>query len=165
MNKKVYIAAVWIALLGFTAGSGCSDDEKKPGVAANNAANNTNNGTDNNVNNTPNNAPNNNNNCTPGAPGCGVAGQVSDPAARSCEVVLRETGATIQGATFGAGVTGQLRRQAPNVALAFVRDADAPFEGAPVALQVDGAADGFTVRSVTCFDNTGAALEGAEVKF
>ncbi len=164
MSKIIYVIAGLIALLGLSAGSGCSDDEKKPAVAANNAANNTNNGTDNNVNNTPNNAPNNNN-CTPGEPGCGVAGQVSDPAARSCEVVLRETGATIQGATFGEGVTGQVRRQAPNVAVAFVRNADAPFEGAPVALQVDGAADGFTVRSVTCFDNTGAALAGAEVKF
>jgi hypothetical protein len=89
---------------------------------------------------------------------------VSDPNARSCELYFRESGdGRVTGAHFGDGVRGRWLRQAPGVAVVFVREADDAFPAGSVALQVSGAANGVALQSVACADRLGRALPGVTV--
>ncbi len=91
--------------------------------------------------------------------------RVSDPNARSCEVLLQETTARITGIEFGAGVQGAMERRAPKVALSFLREADGGFETGSVTLQLEGPSDGYAVRNARCFNNQGEPIDGVEVIF
>lgn len=91
--------------------------------------------------------------------------QVSDGAARGCEVVLTEQpGTAIAFGKFSGGVVGTSIRQAPRVALTFVAPKDAAFPGDGVQLALSsGQLSGVTVTKSSCVDAKGAKLPGASV--
>jgi hypothetical protein len=89
---------------------------------------------------------------------------ISDPAARACELYLVESGAShVANVRFADGVRGRVVRQAPAVAVAFVRQADEAFAPGSVALEIDGPADGVTIRSASCSDRLGRTIPGVQV--
>lgn len=83
-------------------------------------------------------------------------------AARSCEILLEEqANGRVLGATYADGVKGAWRRHAPNVAFAITSTSDTAFPAGAVSVQF---ADGGTlpaVSKVTCFDASGATIDGA----
>ena len=86
--------------------------------------------------------------------------------ARSCEIMLKESGdAKVLGATYSDGISGALRRQAPNVAVALAAEADADLPGSTAQVQIDSDSEGVSVESVRCFDNEGAVIDGAQASF
>lgn len=81
-----------------------------------------------------------------------------DPAARSCEVLLEESGAQVSGVRFGGSVVGEFVRQAPKTALAFHARGDTAMAGLDVGVEVAG--DGaFTIASAHCFDRQGRVVD------
>ena len=81
--------------------------------------------------------------------------------ARACEILLTESGATFLGATYGDGVQGAFRRQAPRVALALSASGDADFPASVASLQLDGASDAVSIASVKCWGADQAVIDGA----
>ncbi len=104
-----------------------------------------------------------NNVCTtPGGTQTGLT--ISANGARSCEVLFAEgAGVKVLGATYGDGVTGALRRQAPKVALAFSRTTDADFAGGSVQVQLSGDASALSVSQTKCYDADSKLIDGASV--
>jgi hypothetical protein len=82
-----------------------------------------------------------------------------DDAARSCEVLLEDTGARVVGTRFDASLRGEHVRQAPRTALAFHALADAPIGGGAVQVELVGDGDLHVARA-QCFDREGRAIEG-----
>lgn len=103
--------------------------------------------------------------CTDGmCVGATVSGLTVESAdARSCEILLEETGAQIKAATYLEGVQGAMRRKAPRVAIAMMRDGDEAFPAGAASLTIDGETSGVRVDSVRCFDGAGAEIQGASV--
>ena len=105
--------------------------------------------------------------CTAGkcaaAPSAGLS--VSNPAARGCEVLLVEHGATVQTITFDDTVKGTFVREAPRVAVSFVSAKDTAIAqgSVKVVLAGGGTAAGVTVQQVNCVDVAAAPLAGVEV--
>ena len=81
--------------------------------------------------------------------------------ARACEILFAESGATFLGATYGEGVQGAFRRQAPRVALALSASGDADFPASVASLQLDGASDAISIESVKCWGADQAVIDGA----
>lgn len=93
---------------------------------------------------------------------------VSDAAARSCELIVRESDTRVVGATFGPSVTGVHLRQGHHTAVSFFANDDAAISSGAISLQVvapsaGSAAAGIDVVSARCFDRDGRELEGATV--
>ncbi len=89
---------------------------------------------------------------------------VSDPNARSCELYLTESGESrIANVRFADGVRGRFIRQAPAVAVAFVRQGDEAFAVGSVSFDISGPAAGVSLRSATCADAAGAPIENVVV--
>ena len=84
---------------------------------------------------------------------------VADPLARSCEVIVLEEGTEVFGAEMGDGVRGTHVREAPRTAIAFYRDADAPFPSTPVLVNHSGGGS-LGLRRARCFDREGHPLTG-----
>ncbi len=103
--------------------------------------------------------------CTDGmCVGATVSGlSVESADARSCEILLEETSAQIKAATYPEGVQGAMRRRAPNVAIAMMRDGDEAFPAGAASLTLDGDTSGVNIKEVRCFDPAGAVIEGASV--
>lgn len=168
-----------VALFTATGCGGCGGDNNE-----NQNPNNTENNT------TPNNsAANNTNNtsCTAGEAGCAcdadggcadgsmcsggmcvaVASSglsVSSDTARSCEILIEEKAGKVLGATYGEGVKGALRRQAPNVAIAISASSDAAFPASVANIQIEGGdAGSVSIKEARCFDTEGAEISDAEV--
>ncbi len=80
-----------------------------------------------------------------------------DPAARSCELMLRGSALTV---VFGDAVEGRHLRRGEQLAVAFAHRADAPIPAGAVAF-ADG--EGAEVESATCFDATGRPLPDVEI--
>ncbi|WP_428268297.1 hypothetical protein [Haliangium sp.] len=92
---------------------------------------------------------------------------VSDPAARSCELLVREADARVVGATFAPSVTGVHLRQGPHSAVSFFANDDAAISPGSISLQVaTPSADAAEVEVVTthCYDRDGRELAGATVR-
>lgn len=86
---------------------------------------------------------------------------IQDPAARSCEVVLFETGTEVLAVTFADGVQGTFVREAPRTAVTFHRTSDAAFDASSVTVQeASGAGGSVELRRARCFDREGAPLTG-----
>jgi hypothetical protein len=89
---------------------------------------------------------------------------ISDANARSCELYLIESGESrVANVRFADGVRGRFIRQAPAVAVAFVRQGDQPFAVGSVALEISGPANGVALRSATCANAAGATIENVTV--
>lgn len=89
---------------------------------------------------------------------------VSDPAARSCEVLLDEGDGRIIGARFAPSVTGTHIRQGTHSAVGFFGHADAAIPSDAIALEVVKAAGaGIGISRARCFDRDGRALASATV--
>jgi hypothetical protein len=89
---------------------------------------------------------------------------VSDPAARACELYLRESGdSKVASVQFGMGVRGKMLRQAPGVAVVFIRQEDSAFPAGSLSLGITGPAAGVTLASSSCTDRLGRPLPGAQV--
>ena len=86
---------------------------------------------------------------------------VGDPAARACEVLLRDGDAEVASVRF-YGPSGAHVREAPLTSLSFAAASDAPI-GASVSLQVLGEGAP-TVERARCFDAEGRELAGAQVQ-
>lgn len=89
-----------------------------------------------------------------------AAGLQVDAAARGCELLLTESGATtVLTANFKNGVKGTFIRQAPKVALTFVSGGDTAI-GSNVELGLGGPTSGITVTRSSCVDVKGAPISG-----
>lgn len=94
---------------------------------------------------------------------------VDSPAARSCEVLVRELGQTrVSLVRFGPEVRGREVQRGREIALSFIRREDAPFSGdvalfdafpAPV-----GGGPGIELVRAQCADAAGAPIDAAEVR-
>ncbi len=84
---------------------------------------------------------------------------VSDPAARSCEVIVVEDNIEVVNVTFGEGVEGTFIREAPRVAVTFHKTDDSSFGSGTASVLTTGAGS-LDLRRATCFDTNGAALGG-----
>jgi hypothetical protein len=94
----------------------------------------------------------------------GLGLEISDPAARSCELVVSGPHGAIDSVTFAEGVTGEFIDHGTRVGVAFFRTADEPIEAGSVELQVEeGAFDALLVAASNCFDAQGRLIEGATV--
>lgn len=92
---------------------------------------------------------------------------VSDPAARSCELLVRAAGARVVGATFGPSVTGVHLREGDRSAVSFFANDDAAISSGAISLQVvvpAPAAAGVEIVTTRCFDRDGRELAGATVR-
>lgn len=123
--------------------------------------------------------------CTPGSAGCACAEgdvcelglvcteglcertreatlTVTDPAARSCEILVIESGTEVRGALFPTGVEGTWIREAPRSAVVFHATADAPLPStvATIAYTDEAGASLVSARG-RCFDARGQLLSGA----
>ena len=89
---------------------------------------------------------------------------VSSDTARSCEILIEEKAGKVLGATYGEGVKGALRRQAPNVAIAISASSDAAFPASVASIQIEGGdAGSVSIKEARCFDAEGAEISDAEV--
>jgi hypothetical protein len=94
---------------------------------------------------------------------------VSDPAARSCELLVQETDTRVVGADFGPAVTGVHLREGSRSAVSFLANDDAAIPSGAISLQVvapsaGSAAAGIDVVTARCFDREGRELAGATVR-
>lgn len=94
---------------------------------------------------------------------------VSDQAARSCELLVRETGTRVVGADFGPAVTGVHLREGDRSALSFFASKDDAIPSGDISLQVvapsaGAASAGVEIVSARCFDRDGRELAGATVR-
>ncbi len=86
--------------------------------------------------------------------------------ARSCEILLKEQdGGRVLGATYASGVTGSMRRRAPNVAIAISLAEDVAFPSGTIQVQTPTGSMAPTVSKVNCFDSLGNTIDGAQVEF
>lgn len=86
---------------------------------------------------------------------------VTNPAARSCEVVLVEAGTEVLGVDFAEGNLGTHEREAPRTSVAFTRQSDTAFAGGSVTVRrSDGMGGSVTLTRARCFDKDGNALTG-----
>lgn len=93
---------------------------------------------------------------------------VSDKAARSCELLVRETGTRVVGADFSSSVTGVHLREGDRSALSFFANDDGAIASGSISLEVvapsaDSAASGVNIVTARCFDRDGRELAGATV--
>ena len=93
----------------------------------------------------------------------GVQGSlsISAPSARSCEILLESTEASVLSANFGSGVVGAFRARPPRYAVAMTRASDGSFGSDAATLTIEGATSAVAVRKVDCYDAAGAAVSGA----
>lgn len=94
---------------------------------------------------------------------------VSDPAARSCELLVRETGTRVVGAEFGPAVTGVHLREGDRSALSLFANQDDAIPSGDISLQVvapsaGAASAGVEIVTARCFDREGHELAGATVR-
>lgn len=91
--------------------------------------------------------------------------QVSDSAARGCELLVTEKpGTQVAFGKFATGVVGSYVRESPKVAVAFVAEKDSPLPGSGAQLALSaGDAAGLTVAKSSCVDAKGGKLPGAAV--
>lgn len=92
-----------------------------------------------------------------------VALNVDNPAARACEVLLRDAGDEVASVRF-EGASGAHVREEPLTALSFSAGVDAPIAGGAVRVQVVGDGTAFMVERSRCFDAAGRELSGASVR-
>ncbi len=98
--------------------------------------------------------------------GVAVSGlTISSELARSCEVLLLESGSEILGATYADGVQGAWRKRAPNVALALSQTSDATLPAGTASLQISGDPSGLSIQEVSCFDAQGVRIDGVTASF
>lgn len=88
---------------------------------------------------------------------------VEPESARACELVLEEGATVVLDATGTEQVKVAYKRRAPRVAVSFMSTSDTSIPAGAVALQTDGASDGFAIDSVRCFDADGAVIDGARI--
>lgn len=90
---------------------------------------------------------------------------VTDPMARSCELLLVELGGEVLGVDYGTGVRGTHLREAPRNALAFHRTTDSAFEATSVMVRMATGGAPLTPRleAVRCFDARGNPVAGDPV--
>lgn len=90
---------------------------------------------------------------------------VSDPAARSCEVLVEGTTADDQ-VTFADTVTGKSVREGAKLAIVFFTNDDAAIAVGAVQIErAGGDLSGVQVARASCFDREGAPLPGTSVTF
>jgi hypothetical protein len=94
---------------------------------------------------------------------------VSDPAARSCELLVRESGTRVVGADFGAAVTGVHLREGDRSAVSFFANQDDAIPSGDISLQVvalsaGAASAGVEIVTARCFDRDGRELADATVR-
>jgi hypothetical protein len=94
---------------------------------------------------------------------------VSDPTARSCELLVRESGTRVVGADFGAAVTGVHLREGDRSAVSFFASKDDAIPSGAISLQVvspsaGAASAGVEIVTARCFDRDGRELAGATVR-
>lgn len=85
--------------------------------------------------------------------------------ARGCDLMLETDGLHVDDVVFPAGVYGRLRTRNERAALSIIRAEDEPLTGVVAAVVfADADADTATITSLsaTCFDRTGAAIDGVE---
>jgi hypothetical protein len=92
----------------------------------------------------------------------GVELPAIDPAARSCEVLLEDSGARVVRADFAASVQGETVRQAPRTAVTFYAAGDHSIARDAVQIELTGAGT-MSVARARCFDRDGHALPGGGV--
>jgi hypothetical protein len=85
-----------------------------------------------------------------------------DSAARSCELLLEDDGASVVGADFAPSVRGETVRQSPRTAVAFYGTADEPIRSSAVRIKVVGSG-GMTIARARCFDREGQPLPGGGI--
>ena len=96
--------------------------------------------------------------------GAKVGLQISDTAARGCEILLTSSaGTAIKNLTFQDGVVGTFVNEAPRTAVSFVAPKDAALPGSGVRLVVSGPMAGVSVTKSSCVDAKGVKLPGAAV--
>lgn len=91
--------------------------------------------------------------------------KISDPNARSCELLLQETTGKVLNAGFSEALRGAINRREPYVAIVFFGTSDQAIPDGSIVLQVEGDSQGFLAKSVECFDRLGQPLEGTEITF
>jgi hypothetical protein len=94
---------------------------------------------------------------------------VSDPAARSCELLVRESGTRVVGADFGPAVTGVHLREGSRSAVSFFANQDDAIPSGDISLQVvalsaGAASAGVEIVTARCFDRDGRELADATVR-
>lgn len=90
--------------------------------------------------------------------------EVTDPSARSCELVLVEDGTEVLDVRFGEGVEGTSIHEAPRTAIAFYREGDAAFRSGAVTVTNTEGTGRLTLTRARCFDRDGAELAGEPVR-
>jgi hypothetical protein len=94
--------------------------------------------------------------------------RVSDPAARSCEILMYESGARVVEVQFGASVTGKAIRDAERVAITFLANGDTAIPANSVQVVFVGAGSAANLLPIvraSCYDRNGGALPSAGVFF
>lgn len=117
--------------------------------------------------------------CTPGASSDCPAGQVCSASgvceaggvqgslaidaaeARACEVLLESATAKVVDVAFGSSDTGAFRARPPRYAVAVSRTSNTPFDGDSIRVTIDGDTAAVSVKSVACYDASGASISGA----
>lgn len=95
--------------------------------------------------------------------------KVTDPLARSCEVLVKDTGGRFSEVVFSGAVTGRVIREGDKTAIAFHANTDASIGGDAVEVaftgQVERIDQALELTSARCFDASGTALAGTALSF
>ena len=84
---------------------------------------------------------------------------------RACDLLLEAPGDEVPSITFGSAVQGEFVPKAPRVGVSFVANADASLEGQELGRIVfTQPGQAATLVSSTCFDSTGAPIDGDVVR-
>ena len=99
------------------------------------------------------------------APPAGTGINVTNPAARACDVLLRVSGDEVPVVRFSDRVTGQAIPKAPRLALSFVASGEASLVGQELAALIFETADqSAEIVEATCYDGQGTRLEGEPLR-
>lgn len=99
----------------------------------------------------------------PSQVGTGI--HVLNASIRACDLLFEVSGDEVPSVTFGPTVRGEFVPKAPRVGVAFVASADVSLEGQELGrLAFTRAGQTATLVSSSCFDSSGAAVEGDVVR-
>jgi hypothetical protein len=91
--------------------------------------------------------------------------EVTDVAARACEVVVQEQATEVLGVDFSAGTRGTHVHESPRTAVTFAREDDTAFPAGSVRLRrTEGTAGMLMLRRARCFDRDGNELAGEPLR-
>jgi hypothetical protein len=91
--------------------------------------------------------------------------EVTDVNARSCEVVVEESGgAEVLGVDFTSGTLGTHVHESPRTAVTFTRQTDTAFEAGSVQVRRTEGAGTLALRRARCFDRDGNVLSGEPLR-